>query len=130
MTDVSKYQQSRNGPLTPEAQKFLDEQRLQNNWSYKQLGERLGISGAFAHNILNKNMNITTNSYMPKIEAGIDRIKRGDTQPQEMLGSSSSQLLEHTYHVRDGFKMKFELPADLTEREADRLALFVKSIAR
>ena len=129
MTDVSKYQRSRNGPLKPEVQKFLDEQRLQNNWSYKQLGERLGISGAFAHNILNKDMNITTNSYMPKIEAGIDRIKGGDTQPQEMT-SDSSQLLEHTYHVRDGFKMKFELPADLTEREADRLALFIKSISR
>jgi hypothetical protein len=133
MTNVSKYQQHRNGPLTPAAKDFLDKQRLQNSWSYKQLGERLGISGAFAHNILNKDMNITTNSYMPRIEEGIERLKSGqvDAPTSDEGGASNggTPTREHSYHLRDGLQVTFRLPADLTEREGERLALFIRSLA-
>jgi len=36
--------------------------------------------------------------------------------------------LKHEFRLRDGFKVILELPADITEKEADRLALWVKSL--
>lgn len=37
-------------------------------------------------------------------------------------------FLTHTYNLRPDLQLKFDLPVDLTEREADRLAGFIKSM--
>ena len=36
--------------------------------------------------------------------------------------------LEHSYNLREDFSVDFELPVDLTEGEAKRLATFIKSL--
>ncbi|RZF60544.1 hypothetical protein EWE75_22595 [Sphingomonas populi] len=130
MTDYSALQQHHNGPLSEEAINFLHEVRLKYRWTYKVLGERLGISGGFAHNILNKNGNITTSTVMPKIAAGVERLKGGDTtaasEGVEDVGADT--MLEHVFNLRPGLKVTFMLPADLTEKEGEKLALFMRSL--
>lgn len=37
-------------------------------------------------------------------------------------------VLTHEFQLRDGLKAQFNLPANLTEKEADRLSLFIKSL--
>ena len=131
MRDLSAYQVNPNGPLTKEAISILDDARLKYRWTYKTLGERLGISGGFAHNILNKGGNITTNTVMPRIADGIERLKAGETEisGEAVEGDDTAQLREHSYHLRSDLEIAVSLPLDLTEREAERLALFIRSLA-
>lgn len=131
MIDVSKYQDGHNGPLKKEFRDFLNEQRAKNGWSLKVLGERLGISGPFAHNILQNGSNITTVTTMPRIAEGIKRLQAGDTNlsgSNPMAGGIT--MREHSYHLRDDLRVNLRLPADLTEREAERLAMFIRSLAQ
>jgi len=132
VSNTEAYQQHNNGPLKPEAVAFLNGVRIKNHWSYKTLGEHLGISGAFAHNILNKGGNITTSTAMQYIAAGIERLKSGDMTPADApaTGGGSSPMLSHSYNLRNNMLLRFQLPADLTEREAERLALFIRSLAQ
>ena len=131
MTDTSKYQSHLNGPLKPETAEFLGKIRLEENWTYDMLGKRLGISGGFAHRIINKAGNITTRTPMPKIAEGIARLEAGDTDFLDVpSGAANEGLLEHSFHLREGLQVTFALPADLTEREAERLTLFVRSLAQ
>jgi hypothetical protein len=131
MNNTEAYQKHTNGPLKPEAVAFLHDQRVKNHWSYKTLGERLGISGAFAHNILNKGGNITTSTAMQWVAAGIDRLKSGDTTAGDAASATdSSPMLSHSYNLRSNLLVRFQLPADLSDREAERLALFLRSLAQ
>ena len=132
MSNTEEYQKHTNGPLKPEAVAFLNDVRVKNHWSYKTLGEHLGISGAFAHNILNKGGNITTSTAMQWIAAGIDRLKGGDMTGPEATASSAdtSPMLSHSYNLRNNLLVRFQLPADLSEREAERLAMFISSLAQ
>jgi len=41
---------------------------------------------------------------------------------------SGQGKLKHEFLLRDGFKLQIELPADLTDKEAERLAGFVKTL--
>lgn len=36
--------------------------------------------------------------------------------------------LKHEFQLRDGFRLQIELPVDLTEKEAERLAAFVRTL--
>jgi hypothetical protein len=132
MKNTQAYQQHNNGPLKPEVVAFLQDLRVKNHWSYKTLGEHLGISGAFAHNILNKGGNITTSTAMQWVAAGIDRLKSGDMAGADAPASTadSSPMLSHSYNLRNNLLVRFQLPADLSEREAERLALFIRSLAQ
>src|SRR5437016_12997874 len=98
MNNTEAYQQHNNGPLKPEAVAFLQDQRVKNHWSYKTLGEHLGISGAFAHNILNKGGNITTSTAMQWVADGIDRLKGGDMTGADAPASTadSNPMLSHS----------------------------------
>ncbi len=127
MTDQS-YQASHNGPLTRDTVEFLHEIRTRNGWSYAALGQRLGISQAFTHNILNKGMNISTDTYMTKVAAGIEALKQDAEAP--FPRAPVKGLLEHSYHLRDDLQVSFKLPSDLTSREAERLAQFICSLSR
>lgn len=128
MTDTP-YQISRNGPLTKDAVEFLRSARAKNGWSYAALGKRLGISQAFTHHILNKGSNISTDTYMTKVAAGIEALK-GNAEAPPPAWQTKTRLLEHFYHLRDDLQVSIKLPADLTDREAERLGRFVTSLAR
>jgi len=132
MDQPLNYQVHHNGPLKPEVIKYLHDMRIANHWTYKQLGERLGISQAFAHNILNKNMNISTNTYMARVAKGIERLEAGDVGLAKPPAGNLKdvRMQEHAYHLRDELRVSFSLPTDLTEREAERLALFMQSLAK
>lgn len=130
MTDTSKYQAATNGPLKQTAIDFLNKVRIENKFSYKALGEHLNISGPFAHAILNKPSNITTSTAMQHIAQGIEKLEGGDIATPENTDKVSAveQMLDHTYHLRTGLAVKFQLPANVTPAEADRLCMFIKSI--
>jgi hypothetical protein len=55
---------------------------------------------------------------MPAPDADVD----ADTS------EANPDLLQHTYHLRRGTSVTFELPADLTKQEAERLASFIKTL--
>ncbi|GAO38361.1 hypothetical protein SCH01S_14_00250 [Sphingomonas changbaiensis NBRC 104936] len=132
MTDPASYQVHHNGPLKPEIIKFLNDLRVSKNWTYKALGDRLGISQAFAHNLLNKKGNISTSTYMTRVARGIERLQAGDTaKPEEApVEGDTIAMRDHAYHLRDDLQVVLRLPADLTEREAQRLSLFIQSLAQ
>ena len=128
-----KHQATPNGPLTPEAIEFLKEIRAKNGWSFKTLGEYLSISQAFTYNIVMKGQNITTATYMQRIENGIEQLRAGLTdlpRPAVLTSATKDRIRDHPFHLRDGLTISLALPADLTEREADRLALFIRSLAQ
>lgn len=132
MTTPLDYQEHHNGPLKPEVAAFLDELRIKNNWTYKALGERLGISQGFAHNIVQKHGNISTNTYMARMAHAIEKLKNGDMHKAgEPAGETQlGAMREHGYHLRDDLQVVLRLPANLTEREAERLAMFIRSLAQ
>lgn len=115
--------------MKPEYREFLLATKVKNNWSYKALGDRLNVSGAFAHNIIKNEMNITTNPYMLKIASGIVRLEQGElTVGEAEEGISHTLTRSYTYPLRDELEVRFTLPKDLTEKEADRLSLFLRSL--
>ena len=127
MIDPTKYQAHHNGPLKSEVADFLHQIRTKRNWTYAMIGQRLNTSGANAHRILNKSGNITTSSPMPQIAEGIARLEEGEF---DLPQAEATGLLNHTFHLRDTLQITFALPADLSEREAERLSLFVRSLAQ
>ncbi len=131
MVDYTRYQERQNGPLKKDVVEYLLKIRDENGWSYNSLGERLNISGPFTHSILNKSGNITTGPYMAKIAAGIDRLKGAPASPVTQSAIQEPVALrEHSYHLRDDLRVTLRLPGDLTEREAERLAMFIRSLAQ
>ncbi len=132
MVDTKLYQVGINGPLNQRAIDFLLEVKITNKWSYKTLGEHLGISGPFAHAILHKPSNITTSTAMQTVAQGIDRLEKGITEAPELTGATavSGWMLEHSYHLRSGVVVCFRLPEDITEKEAGRLGMFIQSLSQ
>ena len=124
---TANYQSGHDGPLTKEAIDYLHSVRTKNGWSYERLANALGISGAFTHNLLNKNMNISTNTYMKKVAAGIEALKATGGVGEK--SETNVRVLDHAFHLRDSLQVTFKLPVDLTEREAERLGNFIRSLA-
>ena len=131
MSMNTDYQGGRNGPLTQEIRDYLRDTKARYRWSYGYLGKMLNISGGFAHNLIAKGGNVTTDTAYIGVARGIDRLKAGETQPDghNEQSTAAAAALDHSYHLRDGLQITFTLPTDLTEREADRLAMFIKSLA-
>ncbi len=127
MIDTTLYQAHHNGPLKPEIADLLNGIRTKRNWTYAIIGKHLNTSGANAHRILNKNGNITTTTPMPQIADGIARLQQGEF---ELPAAEATGRLDHTFHLREALQVTFSLPANLTEREAERLSLFVRSLAQ
>jgi hypothetical protein len=59
---------------------------------------------------------------------------RGETQEIESVPEESEQeevvedMLSHAYNLRTNLQVTFDLPADLSASEADRLAAFIKTL--
>jgi hypothetical protein len=133
MADPVTYQMIHNGPLNADIVTYLKGVLAERRWTYKRLGDSLGISGAFAHNLLNKGGNISTNTYMARVAQGIERMKSGDyaaPDAPDSVPETNATFREHSFHLRDNLQVALKLPADLTEREAERLALFIRSLAQ
>jgi transcriptional regulator with XRE-family HTH domain len=93
--------------------------------SYASLGGKLGISGTFLHNLMNKGANIGT-QHVERIAGAIDGLENPD-QAREPTEDEAGRL-QHSFHLRPGLRISIDLPENLTEREADRLARFIQSL--
>ncbi len=63
------------------------------------------------------------------INAG--RIAAGEPPIEETAGSEVEEIgerLQHSFHLRPDLQVMLELPADLMQSEADRLAAFIKAL--
>ncbi|MBD9640884.1 helix-turn-helix transcriptional regulator [Ensifer sp. ENS07] len=123
--DPTKYQQSPNGPLTPQTIQRLVALKERSGMAYATLGSKLGISGTFLHNLMNKDANIGT-QHIERIANAIDLLENPDQAAEAPANAVGT--LQHSFHLRPGLQVTIELPDDLTEREADRLARFVQSL--
>lgn len=93
--------------------------------SYATLANKLGFSGTFLHHLINKNANVGT-QHIQRIISAIEALENPDAGGQE--SDTATGALRHSFHLRPNFQVVVELPADLTEREAERLARFVQSL--
>ena len=123
--DPSKFQESPNGPLTAQTLERLAAIKRKSGMAYAALGGKLGISGTFLHNLMNKNANIGT-QHIERIVAAIDLLENPETVVE--APTKEAGKLQHSFHLRPGLQVRIELPEDLTEREAERLARFVQSL--
>ncbi|URK88010.1 helix-turn-helix transcriptional regulator [Rhizobium sp. RCAM05350] len=117
--DPTKFQQSPNGPLAQETIKRLVAIKERRGMSYAALGEKLGMSGTFLHHLINKSANVGT-QHVERIATALGNLENPDGAPEP--GSSDVGMLQHTFHLRPDLQVKIELPTDLSEREAERLA--------
>ena len=46
----------------------------------------------------------------------------------EGLGNESQDMIKHVFNLRSDLEVSFELPLDLTEKESERLATFLRSL--
>lgn len=62
--------------------------------------------------------------------AGLDIHRLASARAQEAQAGSEagSEVLEHSFRVRPSFPITFELPADFSPAEAERLSAFIKSL--
>lgn len=123
--DPTKHQQSPNGPLTKQTIQRLVAIKARSGISYAALGNKLGISGTFLHNLMNKEANIGT-QHVERVVSAIDGLENPE-QARETVQTEAG-MLQHSFHLRAGLQISIELPEDLTEREAERLARFIQSL--
>lgn len=123
--DPSKFQIKPNGPLRPEVIKRIVGIRERRGMSYASLGEKFGFSGTFVHNLLNKSFNVNTR-HIARLMAAVDLLENSDADVP--APAADTGMLVHSFHLRPGLQVTIELPADLSEREAERLARFVQSL--
>lgn len=123
----ANFQIGTNGPLSPAAIERLEAIKAKTGMSYASLGQKLGLSGTFVYNLMNKGMNVGT-QHVARMEKALGLLEEGkDPEPAEAV-AAKTPTLAHSFHLREDFKAEISLPADLTGREAERLALFIKSL--
>ncbi|XUY28542.1 hypothetical protein RMR21_015610 [Agrobacterium sp. rho-8.1] len=125
MFDPTKFQSTPNGPLNAETLQRLAKIKDTTGMSYQALGEKLKISGTFLHNLMKKNANVGT-QHVERIVAAISDLESPSSSVQAI--SENTDNLRHSFHLRPGVQVQFELPADLTAREAERLSQFLQSL--
>lgn len=123
--DPTKYQDSPNGPLTPQTIERLVAIKERRGMAYAALGGKLGISGTFLHNLINKRVNIGT-QHVERIAKAIEVLENPEKAVD--VPGNEARTLQHSFHLRPGLQIMIELPEDLTDREADRLSRFVQSL--
>lgn len=123
--DPTEFQPLPNGPLGPTTIARILAIKDRKGMSYAGLGNELGISGTFLHNLIHKGANVGT-QHIERIATAIERLENPEQASQ--AGEDVVDNLEHTFHLRPGLQIRLQLPADLTSREAERLSQFVKSL--
>lgn len=122
----SRIQVSPNGPLTADAVNRLKQIKDRTGLSYAVLGSKVGLSGTFLYNLINKGRNVGT-QHVQRMAEAIDRLE-DPTHAHSDSQATEAVMLAHSYHLRPGLQVSFDLPSDLTEKEADRLTLFIRSL--
>ncbi|MER9105735.1 helix-turn-helix domain-containing protein [Mesorhizobium sp. M0848] len=123
--DPTKFQQFPNGPLTPQTVQRLVAIKERTGMAYAALGRKLGFSGTFLHHLMNSSANVGT-QHIERIASALDLL---ENPGQVAEGPASvAGMLQHSFHLRPGLQISIDLPDDLTDREADRLARFVQSL--
>lgn len=59
-------------------------------------------------------------------EVAADAIVEDETD--EAGPGSGVKSLRHEFQLREGFRARFDLPSDMTDKEAERLAAFIKTL--
>ena len=67
--------------------------------------------------------------HLAAVAAGADAAEAVEEEVEDQEGDGASELLEHTYWLRPDLSIAIELPADLTQRESNRLSQFIDSLS-
>jgi transcriptional regulator with XRE-family HTH domain len=124
--DTADFQERPNGPLTSQAINRLKAIKDRTGMSYATLGSRVGLSGTFLYNLMNKGMNVGT-QHIRRIAEAVARLE-DPTSDLDAASEPSAALLTHAYHLRPSLKVSIDLPADITPKEAERLSQFICSL--
>lgn len=126
--EAANFQVRPNGPLTPQAIARLKAIKDGTGMSYASLASKVGLSGTFLYNLMNKGMNVGTQHIRRMAEA----VARLEDDPAavdvEMISAKAEGLLTHIYHLRPSLTVSIDLPSDITAKEAERLTLFIRSL--
>ncbi|MBP1862202.1 hypothetical protein [Rhizobium herbae] len=123
--DPTAHQASPNGPLNPETVTRIKAIKDRTGMSYAALAEKFGFSGTFLHNLLQKAANVNT-QHVERIAMTLISLESPNQAPE--IPTNRPETLQHSFHLRPDLQIKIELPVDLTEREAERLARFIQSL--
>lgn len=123
--DPSQFQVAPNGPLSRKTIDRLIAIRQTTGMSYATLANKLGFSGTFPHHLINRNANVRT-QHIQRIISAIETLENPDAGGHD--SDATTGTLRHSFHLRQTLQVVIELPAYLTEREAERLARFVQSL--
>lgn len=121
------FQVSPNGPLSDTAIKRLSAVKSATGMSYAALGAKVGISGTFLYNLMNKGMNVGT-QHIRKIEHAVNELETEKDFILERPTKAQPDTLKHSYNLRMDYIVSIELPVDISTREAERLCLFIQSL--
>lgn len=72
---------------------------------------------------------LVNSKHLAAVARGADAATAEEQEPEGCEGDMSEELLEHVYWLRPNLPVEFELPADLTQREASRLSQFIDSLS-
>ncbi len=61
-------------------------------------------------------------------ESGAVTFREADTGEESASQDGGPSFIAHSFNLREGLPVSFELPSDLTTSEADRLARFIQSL--
>ncbi|MEA3044783.1 MAG: hypothetical protein QOH47_2621 [Sphingomonadales bacterium] len=123
--DPTEYQEFPNGPLRDELIARLVAVKELRGLSYAKLAAPSGLSGAFFHHLINNKGNVST-QHVLKIVKALEALEAGDMA--ETAPSNTGGLVSHSFHLRPNLQVALQLPGDLTDKEADRLAKFVLAL--
>ena len=132
--ELAQFQERVNGPLTDSFQKRLRAIRDRDGLSYQALGGEIGLSGVFTRHLLVDKANVST-KHIRRIANAVERLEViGPAAASEKAQERREDLepmprdIRHSFNLRLGNVVTFTLPADLTKREADRLAAFIQTL--
>ena len=123
--DPTEYQQSPNGPLNDRVVERIIAIKQKSGLSYAALGKQLGMSGTFLHNIVNRSVNVGT-QHVQRIATAIELLESPSEFEKQL--QVKDEILTHSFHLRPSLQIAMDLPLNLTEREASRLAKFIQSL--
>jgi hypothetical protein len=123
--DPANYQVRPNGPLKPDLVERMFAIKNLKGLSFAALAAPSALSGAFFHNLMTKGGNVST-QHVAKIVKGIEQLEAGDA---EATGANDiPMMVAHSFHLRPDLQVTLQLPRDLNEKEAERLAKFISAI--
>lgn len=67
--------------------------------------------------------------HLAAVAVGADAAEAEEYEAEQVDGEAVSELIEHTYWLRPDLSVTFELPTDLSQREAQRVSQFIDSLS-